>query len=75
MAGNKLEREDVQGLVLRGYGQLRAARYLLGEIVDPARASVWLGGLEVATGASGKQDKALNVAFTAARPSSTMSTW
>lgn len=65
MADDGLEREDVQGLVLRGYGQLRAARYLLGEIVDAGKARSWLGRLEVATGASAKGAVALNVAFTA----------
>jgi Dyp-type peroxidase family len=64
MTEDTLERDDVQGLVVRGYGQLRAARYLLGEIVDPMKARGWLGRLDVATGARGIVDVAVNVAFT-----------
>jgi Dyp-type peroxidase family len=62
-----LDRDDVQGLVVRGYGQLRAARYVLGEVIDAAAARAWLGGLAgtVSTGAQRGDDVALNIAFTA----------
>jgi Dyp-type peroxidase family len=65
MTDDTLERDDVQGLLVRGYGQLRAARYLLGEIVDATKALDWLGRLDVASGAPGIVDVAVNVAFTA----------
>ena len=38
-----LDREDIQGLVARGYGSLPAARYLLLRVVDPAAARSALG--------------------------------
>jgi Dyp-type peroxidase family len=65
MTEDTLERDDVQGLVVRGYGQLRAARYLLGEIVDPTKARGWLGRLDVATGVRRTTEVAINVAFAA----------
>src|SRR5215469_17679738 len=40
-----LELEDVQGLVLRGYGSLRAARYLLLRVGEAAGARAWLRAL------------------------------
>jgi len=63
-----LEREDVQGLVVRGYGRLPFARYVVGEIVDGAAARSWLGSLagEVAHGGEQDADAAVQVAFTAA---------
>ena len=66
MADRALEREDVQGLAVRGFGKLPFARYLLGEIADPHRARAWLRSLaaQVNTGASREACEALNVAFT-----------
>src|SRR4051794_38204373 len=66
MSEQTVDRGDVQGLVLRGYGTLRAARYVLAQVSDAGRARAWLAGLDVATGASGRGDVARNVAFTAA---------
>jgi Dyp-type peroxidase family len=60
-----LERDDVQGLVVRGYGRLQGARYLLGTITDPAAARRWLADVAVSTGADRQADEAVNVAFTA----------
>ena len=65
MATETLERADVQGLVLRGYGQLRGARYLLCQIADGAAARGWLADLSVAAGGPATGDVAVNVAFTA----------
>jgi Dyp-type peroxidase family len=62
-----IELEDVQGLVLRGYGSLRAARYLLLRIEDAAAARVWLGALagRVTTAERSPDGTAVNVALTA----------
>ena len=61
------ERDDIQGLVVSGYGHLPLAAYVLLEIKKPAAARAWLAELvgDVTT-ASGKSDgPALNVALTA----------
>lgn len=62
----RLDFDDIQGLVTRGYGDLRAAAYLLLRISDPATARAWLGEtVPNITTATLKPDKsALNVAFT-----------
>src|SRR5215218_1720114 len=63
----RIELEDVQGLVARGYGQLPAASFMLLEIVDPRAAKRWLGkNVHAVTSAATKPtDRALNLAFTA----------
>ncbi len=60
--------DDVQGLVLQGYGKHRAAAYVVLEITDPERARGWLAGVldEVAFGQDRPSQTALNLAFTAA---------
>ena len=40
MAG--LDLDDIQGLIARGYGNLRAARYALLHVRDGAAARAWL---------------------------------
>lgn len=40
-----LEVGDIQGLLASGYGNLRAATYLLYRVQSPARARAWLGTL------------------------------
>jgi Dyp-type peroxidase family len=40
-----LELDEIQGMVLNGYRHHTAARYVMFEIVDAARARAWLGGL------------------------------
>jgi Dyp-type peroxidase family len=61
-----LELEDIQGLVARGYGTLRAAAFVLLRIDDPASARAWLGVLagEVATAERGDRSEAVHVALT-----------
>lgn len=61
-----LEPEDMQGLVLRGYSALRAARYLLLGIGDAAAARPWLGALieRVTTAERSPAGAAVNVALT-----------
>ena len=61
-----LELDDIQGLVARGYGTLRAAVFVLLRIDDPAAARAWLGSLagEVATAERGGRSEAVHVALT-----------
>jgi Dyp-type peroxidase family len=61
-----LDLHDVQGLFARGYGELKAAAFLLLGIEDAAAARRWLGDTANAvTGADMRpSDRALNVAFT-----------
>ena len=60
-----LELDDIQGLVARGYGTLRAAVFVLLRIDDPAAARAWLGALagEVATAERGGRSEAVHVAL------------
>jgi Dyp-type peroxidase family len=61
-----LELDDIQGLVARGYGTLRAAVFVLLRIDDPAAARAWLGDLasEVATAERGDRSEAVHIALT-----------
>ncbi len=61
-----IETEDIQGLVLQGYGRLRAAAFLVLELGDVVRARAWLQGLvtDLTLGDSRPAGEALNVAFT-----------
>jgi Dyp-type peroxidase family len=61
-----LDVADIQGLVLYGYGSLRAACYLLLGIEDGAAARRWLGGLagRVTSAATPAGQVAVNVALT-----------
>src|SRR6266566_4822455 len=61
-----LDLQDIQGLIIRGYGNLRAACYILLEISDPQLAKMWLNALAgtITTGQARPEEKALNVAFT-----------
>lgn len=62
-----VELDDVQGLVARGFGNLKAARFILLGVNDPKRARPWLGKLagSVTSAARGPDRFAINVAFTA----------
>jgi Dyp-type peroxidase family len=45
MADERLDIEDIQGIVLRAYGDLRHAAYLFLHVEDPGRARSWLRDL------------------------------
>jgi Dyp-type peroxidase family len=62
----KLDLDDVQGLVARGYGHLKTATFLLLAIKDAAAARSWLADTSGAVTAAAARpgDHALNVAFT-----------
>ena len=61
-----LEKHDMQGLIVRGYGKLPAARYLLCRIADAGAAKPWLATLhtKVTPGDQSPDDQAMHVAFT-----------
>ena len=44
-----LQVDDIQGIVLFGYGRLRSACYLLLRITEPAAAKAWLARSTFAT--------------------------
>ena len=62
-----LELDDIQGLVARGYGTLKAASFVLLEIADADRARGWLRALadRVTPGTARPDDRAVHVAITA----------
>lgn len=61
-----LEIAEIQGIILRGYGNLPEARFTLLKIVDSARAKEWLRGLttRVAFGIHQEANPLCNIAFT-----------
>lgn len=64
MAAN-LELSDIQGLVARGYGRLRAARLLLLVLGEPAPSRGWLASVaaQVTTADVDPRDTAIHLAF------------
>ena len=60
-----LELHDIQGLVVRGYGNLPSASFVLARIEDPAAARAWLRSLvDSVTPASARpQDHSIHLAF------------
>ena len=63
-----LEVDDIQGIILFGYGRLRSACYLLLEITDRSAARAWLSTLPLLSAQFNPDttDRAVNVAFTPA---------
>lgn len=59
-----LEVDDIQGLIRRGYSNLRSARFLLLAVADAARARAYLRDLKVTPAAQSPQDVAIHVCFT-----------
>ena len=59
-----LDAKDIQGLVLRGYKELRYARFVLLSFADPVRVKAWLRRLPVTPASLHPTLQALNVAFT-----------
>ena len=62
----ELELGDVQGLVARGYGSLKAASFLLLGLEDAAAARRWLGTAldSITSGDERPESRAVNLAFT-----------
>ena len=63
-----LDTHDIQGLVVRGYGKLEAAEFVLLEVADAQRAREYLRGLagRINLASVSPETSALQVAFTAA---------
>jgi Dyp-type peroxidase family len=63
----RVETEDIQGLVLQGYGRLRAAAYIILKITDATLARIWLRDLlpEISLGDTRPETNAVNLALTA----------
>lgn len=61
-----VETEDLQGLILRGYGNLKGCKYAFLRIQNPTRAHVWLTHIQavVSPGTPAAQASAVHVAFT-----------
>lgn len=61
-----LEFDDIQGLITRGYGDLRAAAYLLLRVEDAGSVRTWLSETvpSITPAALKPQSSAINVAFT-----------
>lgn len=62
----ELELDDIQGIVISGYGHLEYSRSLFLKITNPFSAKIWLKQLAVTTAnwRSGKPSVAINLAFT-----------
>ncbi|GLV53302.1 peroxidase [Dictyobacter sp. S3.2.2.5] len=62
-----LNLEDIQGIIIRGYGNLTAACYVLLEISDSDSAKSWLASIAstITNGQTRPENDALNIAFTA----------
>jgi len=63
-----LQVEEIQGIILRGYGGLDNARFLMLAIEDVALAKSWLKGLELRNSQKKPEipETCTNIAFTAA---------
>jgi Dyp-type peroxidase family len=59
-----IDLDDVQGVVVSGYGSLLGAAFLLLRVEKPAAARAWLRDLPVTNGARGGDTTAVNVALT-----------
>lgn len=66
MENEKVQLDDVQGLIIKGYGALPHAVYLMLHFNEPAKAKEWIGNLEVTDAATSSKtiDTAVNIAFT-----------
>jgi len=61
-----LELQDIQGIVLEGYGKLQHAAFILLAIEDPKRAGAWLASRTLRTAADKVVAASTNVALTCA---------
>ena len=62
----KPELNDIQGLLARGYGDLKEARYVMIQFTDVVHAKGWLGSMsgKISTAAIKEETFALQIAFT-----------
>ena len=63
---SQLELQDIQSIITRGYGNLKAATYVLLHIENPLLVKRWLGNLvaQVQTSHNKPSEHCLNIAFT-----------
>jgi Dyp-type peroxidase family len=63
-----LQLEEIQGIVLFGYGRLRSASYLLLRIAEPVGAKAWLATLDIRNAQfdPALTNRCINIAFTPA---------
>lgn len=60
-----MERNDIQGLLIRGHGDLTAAAYIMLQITDPEKARKWLReNLDQVTHANQRPSDRLQIVFT-----------
>jgi Dyp-type peroxidase family len=61
-----LQIEDIQGIILYGYGKLASACFVLLRISDPQRTKAWLKTLDIRNGESRPEEpeRCVNIAFT-----------
>lgn len=62
----KLEVDDIQGIIVRGYANLKAACFVLLQITDAGKAKLWLADMagKIQDGAAKPDNACLNIAFT-----------
>jgi Dyp-type peroxidase family len=60
----ELERKDIQGIVMSGYGHLPCATYLLLHVADATAARSWLGRLDITSAEVKQEGTSINIAFT-----------
>ncbi len=61
---DRIEFDDIQGLIIRGYKELPFARFLLLEMSDVAAARGWLARVRVTPASDRDHETATNLAFT-----------
>jgi hypothetical protein len=61
-----IEKNDLQGIIARGYAELPAACFLLIKVQDAAKAKIWLNKIieKITPGDAKPTQSALNIAFT-----------
>ncbi len=62
----ELEVDDIQGIIVRGYSNLKAACFAMLRITDAGKAKIWLAEMadKIQDGATKPDDACLNIAFT-----------
>ena len=62
----KVELQDIQGFLLKGYGKLRSSRYYLLKIEDKELAKKWIDQIsnDISSGEHHPETTSLNIAFT-----------
>ncbi len=63
---SELQMTDIQGIIVRGYGALKGACFVLLRIHDAAAAKRWLREIDIRSGQTRptESDTCLNIAFT-----------